>query len=163
MKFLHHIPRLTLLAFSVVMAPAYAAGPYYGGINLGTSDLKNCVGDCTDTGIKILGGYQVNQSVAVELAYTDLGKFGSTRGSAFGVSALGRLPVANQFSLLGRVGVNSARLKTNGNSNSSVELGYGIGAAYTLTPTLELRGEWERIKFDPVDGSLLSVGLALKF
>jgi OmpA-OmpF porin, OOP family len=167
MNFLPHIPRLTLVTLAMgaaaIATPALAAGPYYGGISLGGSDLQNCIGDCTDTGIKILGGYQVNPSVAVELAYTDLGKFGNTRASAFGVSALGRLPIANNFSLLGRLGVNSAKLKRDGSSNSSVELGYGIGVSYVLTPTLDVRGEWERIKFDPVDASLLSVGLTMKF
>ncbi len=156
-------PSLITLA-ALFTAPAFAAGPYYGGLSLGSSELQDCVGNCTDTGIKLLGGYQVTPSVAVEIAYADLGKFGNNlRASALGIYALGKLPLANNFSLLGKLGVNNARLKGGGNSNSGLELGYGIGAAYTLTPTVDLRGEWERFQFDSVDASLLSVGVTMKF
>ncbi len=156
-------PALITVA-AIFASPAFAAGPYYGGISLGTSDLQDCAGNCSDTGIKILGGYQVTPTVGVELAYTDLGKFGnSVRASALGIAAVGKFPLANNFSLLGRLGVNNARIKVGGNSDSSLQLGYGIGAAYALTPTVDLRGEWERISFDTVDGSLLSVGVVMKF
>jgi OOP family OmpA-OmpF porin len=157
---------LTALSLSAVMmsTPAYAAGPYYGGVSLGSSKLQDCGFNCTDTGLKILGGYQVNPSVGVEVAYADLGKFGNNvRASALGIYAVGKLPLANNFSLLGRLGINNARLKGGGNSNSGLELGYGIGTSYALTPTVDLRGEWERYKFDSIDGSLLSFGAVMKF
>jgi OmpA-OmpF porin, OOP family len=157
---------LLIIALSATMlsAPAFAAGPYYGGVSLGTSDIDNCSGDCGDTGIKILGGYQVTPTVGVEVAYIDLGKFNNNvRASALGVSAVGKLPLQNNFSLFGRLGLNNARIKGNGGSDSSVELGYGIGAAYAYSPTVDFRAEWERIAFDSVDGSLLSVGVVMKF
>jgi OmpA-OmpF porin, OOP family len=155
----------TLISIAATCAtPAFAVGPYYGGISLGTADLQDCVGNCTDTGIKILGGYQVTPSVAAEIVYADLGKFGNNvRASALGLYAVGKLPLANNFSLLGRLGINNARLKGGGNSDSGMELGYGIGALYTLTPTVDLRGEWERYQFNSVDASLLSVGVTMKF
>jgi OOP family OmpA-OmpF porin len=157
---------LTIMSLSAAMtsAPAFSAGPYYVGASLGTSDINDCGFNCTDTGIKLLGGYQVTPAIGVELAYADLGRFGNNvRASALGVYAIGKLPLANNFSLLGRIGLNNARLKGSGNSNSGLELGYGIGAAYALTPTVDLRGEWERYRFDSVDGSLFSVGAVLKF
>ncbi len=168
MKRSRKITSLTFAALSVcavmISAPAYAAGPYYGGVSLGSSELQDCGFNCTDTGIKILGGYQVNPSVGVEVAYADLGKFGNNlRASALGIYAVGKLPLANNFSLLGRLGINNARLKGGGRSNSGLELGYGIGASYALTPTVDLRGEWERYKFDSIDGSLFSVGAVMKF
>jgi OmpA-OmpF porin, OOP family len=154
---------LTLSA-ALLSAPAFAAGPYYGGVSLGASDIDNCGGNCSDTGIKLLGGYQVTPTIGVELAYTDLGKFGNNvRASALGISAVGKLPLQNNFSLLGRLGLNNARFKSGGNSDSSVELGYGIGASYAYSPTVDFRAEWERIAFDAVDGSLLSVGVVMKF
>jgi OOP family OmpA-OmpF porin len=85
------------------------------------------------------------------------------RASALGVSAVGKLPLQNNFSLFGRLGLNNARIKGNGGSDSSVELGYGIGASYAYSPTVDFRAEWERIAFDSVDGSLLSVGVVMKF
>ncbi|MGB8856242.1 MAG: porin family protein [Burkholderiales bacterium] len=152
------------LSLAAMSAPAVAAGPYYGGLSLGSSELQDCNNNCTDTGVKISGGYQVNPNLAVEIAYADLGKFGNNlRASALGLYAVGKLPVANHFSLLGRVGINNAQLKGGGNSDSNLELGYGIGASYALTPTVDLRGEWERYKFDALDASLFSVGLAMKF
>ncbi|MGB8339620.1 MAG: porin family protein [Burkholderiales bacterium] len=168
MKFPLPTPRSVLAAIALGVAtiatPALAAGPYYGGVSLGSSDLQDCGFNCTDTGIKILGGYQVNPSVGIEVAYADLGKFGNNlRASALGIYAVGKLPLANNFSLLGRLGINNARLKGGGNSNSGLELAYGIGASYALTPTFDLRGEWERYKFDTVDGSMLSVGVVMKF
>lgn len=157
---------LTALALSTALlsAPTFAAGPYYGGVSLGTSDIDNCRGDCGDTGIKLLGGYQVTPTVGVEVAYIDLGKFGNNvRASALGISALGKLPLQNNFSLFGRLGINNARIKGNGVSDSSIELGYGLGASYAYSPTVDFRAEWERIAFDSADGSLLSVGVVMKF
>jgi OmpA-OmpF porin, OOP family len=152
------------LGAALMSAPTFAAGPYYGGVSLGTSDIDNCRGDCGDTGIKILGGYQATPTVGVEVAYTDLGRFGNNvRASALGISAVGKLPLQNNFSLIGRLGLNNARIKGNGGSDSSMELGYGVGASYAYSPTVDFRAEWERIAFDSVDGSLLSVGVVMKF
>jgi OmpA-OmpF porin, OOP family len=164
MNFTHKIIYSSLTALTLLSGPTFAAGPYYGGVSLGSSDINNCRGDCGDTGIKLLGGYQVTPIVGVEIAYTDLGRFGnSVRASALGISALGKLPLQNNFSLFGRLGVNNARLKGGGVSDSSLELGYGLGASYAYSPIVDFRVEWERIAFDSVDGSLLSIGAVMKF
>lgn len=79
--------------------------------------------DDTGTGWKLFTGYQFHQHFAVELAYTDLGKFsfdasvsggpagaGATEYSevkptCWSLSLVGLLPVSQNFTLLGKAGV----------------------------------------------------------
>src|ERR1041384_5449662 len=73
----------TLAAIVVALAPAVAASAaedtgFYLGVGLGQSTLKNDDDgvdvDEDDTGFKIFGGYQLNNYLAAELSYIDLGK-----------------------------------------------------------------------------------------
>jgi OOP family OmpA-OmpF porin len=91
-------------------------GWYVGG-SIGQSDVDvDCLGSCDtkDTAWKIFGGYQVNRNFALEIGYTDLGEISdnvpgvfseTAESSAWELVGVGSLPVANNFSLHGKIGV----------------------------------------------------------
>jgi len=146
--------------------------------------------DDTDTGWKAFAGYRIMKYLAVEGAYTDFGEFTAhssitapsagivntnIEAEAWTISALGILPLADNFSLFARLGVNlwnvdiSARGTGSGvaasesDSDDGTEWVYGVGAAFNITKNLSVRGEWERYDFDDADIDLLSAGLSWNF
>jgi OmpA-OmpF porin, OOP family len=82
-----------------------------------------------DTGWKLFGGYQFNENLGVEVSYARLGKFSGTSAvsapaagtgtgawdaSAFGVAAVGFLPVyENRVTAIGKLGLAFTRLDVN--------------------------------------------------
>lgn len=142
--------------------------------------------DDTDTGFKIFGGYRIMQYLAVEVAYADLGEATANsaitapslgqvvtkaNADAFTISALGILPIGENFSVFGRVGVNfwNADLKTSGFGVSAsddadgTDWVYGAGVMYNVNANFALRGEWERYDLDGTDVDLLSAGISWSF
>jgi len=65
------------------------------------------------TGFKLYGGYQFNSNWAAELEYVNFGKYSAdsanlhstAKASGLGMSAVGTLPLSEQFSLFGKAGV----------------------------------------------------------
>jgi OmpA-OmpF porin, OOP family len=177
MKFIKTFAATLLLSAGLMSAQAMAAG-YYGGASLGqskfNSDGCNAVAgtgiscDDKDTSFKIFGGYNFAPNLSGEIGYLDLGKiklsngFSSAEisGNAVYIDAVGNYPLANNFSLLGRIGFANATIKTTGLSDSKTKLHFGFGGSYDISPTLSLRGEWEQVQDL---GDSISVGLAVKF
>jgi OmpA-OmpF porin, OOP family len=153
----------------------------------------------TDTGFKLFGGYRFHPNFAVEGGYVDLGRF-SADGTlttfnfvpivplptkvtievrqGLHLSAVGNLPLANRFSVFGRLGAYNLRTETkatvagssSGESARNTGLLWGLGAGYDFTGNVGMRLEWE--KFNKVgdkdktgqgDVGLLSVGLVYRF
>lgn len=146
--------------------------------------------DDTDTGWKAFAGYRVMKYLAVEGAYTDFGEFSANstitapsagvvnstvEADAWTVSALGILPLGDQLSLFARLGVNfwntdisaagtgSGSVASASNSDDGTDWVYGLGAAFSFTKNLSVRGEWERYDFDDADVDLLSAGVSWNF
>jgi OmpA-OmpF porin, OOP family len=121
--------------------------------------------DDTDTAFRIFGGYQFNKHFSAELGYADLGKL-TVSGVASGLSAnadlkatvwdlmaVGTLPVADKFSLYGKLGMYRADTKLSGSvagfgsgsaSDNNTDLTYAVGAGYDFNKNLGLRAEWQR-------------------
>ena len=168
------------------------AQPYVGA-SFGQSDIDESVAaglitsgtvDGEDTGFKIFGGYQLNRNFALEAAYVDLGE-ASYSGSFFGapvtggkveisginLSAVGILPLAEKFSLFGKLGMflwdSEASDVTGGvpfnDKADGTDLSFGVGAGYELGRNLLLRAEWERFDASDSDVDLLSIGVAFRF
>lgn len=148
-----------------------------------------------DTGYKVFGGYQFHRNFAVEAGFFNLGDFGYTAttvpaGSLSGdvrikglnLDLVGILPVSEKLSLLGRVGVISARSRGNFSATGAASVPYasastserstgakiGVGLNYDFTDALALRVEAERYRVkDSVRNKghvdLLSVGLVYRF
>lgn len=145
--------------------------------------------DESDTGWKIFGGYQFSRHFAVEAGYYDLGKlsFGGTVGgtaisgnfdsTAIGLSLVGILPVGNNFSLLGRLGVSYGEQEgsvtvgatTGTASDETTELTYGLGLRYDFGRNVMVRAQWERFRVGGSnvggknDVDLYSVDLGYRF
>lgn len=127
--------------------------------------------DDDSTAWKVFGGYQFNKNWAAELAYTDLGKFsfeadvsagpfatgteyGKAKPACWSLSAVGILPVGNNFSLLGKAGIcrwdDHARVVYPATGtiepveSTGTDLTFGLGAKYDASRNLGVRAEWER-------------------
>jgi OOP family OmpA-OmpF porin len=171
-------------------AQAPAEKGWYGGISVGRSevDIANdalpVVGatatslakDETDTAFGLGVGYQFNRNFALEGGYRDVGKFSATRtvtapaagtnragikSSGWGIFAVGYLPLANQFSVLGKIGTAYTTTKTSLTTTGAVvllpgvnpnprrrewNLGYGVGLEYAFTQRAAVRLEFERLE-----------------
>lgn len=148
--------------------------------------------DERDTGYKLFVGRQLNQYVAVEAGYFDLGKFdfksttsgnGVLNGQAgfrgVNLDVLGQLPLSQRLSLLGRVGMHYTKTNTefSGNrllgstnthaSERKLNAKLGLGLEYKFSEALALRGEVERYRLNDAvgnrgDADLYSVSLVYK-
>jgi OmpA-OmpF porin, OOP family len=155
---------------------------FYAGASVGKASIEvdGAGFDADDTAFKVFGGYNFNANFAVELAFIDGGKpderFGAGQVEVavdgINLSAVGRLPVNDKFSVFGKLGFASYDVEVKGrigntvvasDSGSDEDLSYGIGAAFNIIPAVELRAEYEAI--DVSDGSfnVLSVGGVYKF
>jgi OOP family OmpA-OmpF porin len=193
--------KLSLAAGAVaacIGAPAFAAeqeGWYLGaGVGYAKNTLSNVrwFADTSektnDAGFKVYGGYQFNKNWAAEIEAVSLGKYtadspnlhSSVKTSGLGVSAIGMLPLSEQFSLLGKLGVlakftdtkeydNNSSYNYSQKKTSAAAL-LGFGAEYRFTPDLALRAEYEYFgkssvgeNDSKVSNGLLSVGMRYSF
>ena len=168
---------------TAVSVPAFAGGYVGAGAGQASADVcgeLHALGatrcDDEDTGFKIFGGYQVNENFAVEGSYVDYGDITASDGevslkgeiTAFAISGVGVIPVTEQFSIFGKLGVAfwDAEASASGFgsvSDDGTDLTYGVGAGFDVTDAFGLRGEWERLDSDGDDVDLLSVSAVLKF
>jgi hypothetical protein len=90
----------------------------------------------------------------------------SSRGT--GLSGIGAMPLGENLSLFGRLGVLQDEPRLNlGLPATGTDLTYGLGLKYQLTNDLGLRFEWQRFNsgssFNEADGDVLSGGLRYSF
>jgi OmpA-OmpF porin, OOP family len=155
-----------LLLSSAVAAPAFADNSgFYAGIDVGTarSGTPNNVSAAPSisknrTVAGVLGGYQFNQYWGVEAQYTGAGKVDASQGAtsssakadAWGLDAVGTLPLSDTFSLYGKLGVASTKTSV----SSTVPPGitgatrtaatYGAGLQYNASSSIGIRLGWDR-------------------
>lgn len=152
--------------------------------------ISSSTTDDTDTGWKVFAGYRIMKYLAVEGAYTNFGEATAhsvvtspssgtvdttLEAEAWTVSALGILPLGDNFSLFARLGVNfwNADISAVGTGggvtavasggDDGTDMVYGVGAVYSFTKNLSVRGEWERYAFDDADVDLWSAGISWSF
>lgn len=149
---------LTVTSFS---AKAADVG-FYAGVDAGVAGYTSGVNSYSSTAFGITGGYQYNKYWSVESQYIQPGKFSgvTTTGVNAGKShsstvdattlvAVGKYPVANIFSLYGKIGVantNNNQNHSNGTSGntSRIDGTYGLGGEYALNATTGIRLGWDR-------------------
>lgn len=191
---------LAISSFAMAMA---IAGPvvaqdvgWYVGGSLGQSDVDiDCAGatscDTKDTAWKIFAGYQFSRNIAVEFGYADLGEatasgpvpgFGTVavgfEATVFELVGVGSLPLADRFSLYGKIGAYRADTEVSASSasfsgstsDSNFDVTLGFGARFDFTRNIGVRAEWQRyldVGSDDVGGKtdvdVLSVGIVFKF
>ena len=171
-------------------------GWYVGGALAQAEVELDCTGttacDDSDSSWKIFAGYQFNRNFAVELGYGDLGQVTASTPSigiippanvaiestVWELVAVGMLPLAERFSLFGKLGlyradtdieVNFVGLGSVTDSDSNTDLTFGIGVRFDVTPRLGVRLEWQRYSgvaaadFDEGDVDVMSLGVAWRF
>lgn len=203
-----------LLAVAALFTTSLASAQWYAVVGAGSAhlNLSNSYvpiqGATTSTfpknedstGYKLQLGYQFNPHVALEGGYIDLGKFnitnrvtapfiGSLRGDVkadgWNLMAVGRAPLSDSFTLLGKIGTIYSTTTGNYSTSGAVflapgvqssyrksefNLAYGIGAQYNINKVLAVRGEVENfVDLRPADTAtkgtvaLYSLGLVFSF
>ena len=184
---------LAVIIVSLASSTAMAQdkGWYVGGA-LGKSKAKDfCDGvsgggftcDDTDTTVKAMGGYQVTRNFALELGLMNAGTVeargpgGAGRVTAeTGIlegTALGILPLGEQFSAFGKFGLYTSVVETTianrSERKTNSDLTFGAGIAWVFIPRFQLRAEWQRYKavdagdLGKSDADVISLGLLYRF
>lgn len=137
-------------------------------------------------GFKFFAGKQLNRYLAIEGGYFDLGKFdfsanttdlGTVRGETHyrgvNLDLVGQLPLTERLSLLGRAGVQYAKVKSEFGGNrlrggifinptdKETNAKFGVGAEYKLTEASALRFEVERYRMDATASMARNVDAAV--
>ena len=185
MKLRYFTLAILFSALSLGSAPAFSQDQgFYAGASFGKSDLKDaCTGlpncDDSDTALSIFGGYQFNKHFGAEIAYTDVGKASASSGAnaatleakGFEFLAVGTIPLNQQFSLYGKLGLFmwDADIRTSGpgvtvlTSDDGTDLTIGFGARYSFTKNLAAQLQWQRYELDNFDVDVISVGILFRF
>jgi OOP family OmpA-OmpF porin len=162
-------------------APGFYAGAGVGQASIEVDDVDF---DANDTAFKLFGGYSFNQNFAVELTYFDGGAPGErfdfgggltgsveTEITGLNLSAVGRIPVGESFSLFGKLGYASYDAEVTAEAGgfsasedgSDEDLSYGIGAGFAFGPSFEMRAEYEAIDISDGSFNVLSVSGLFRF
>lgn len=170
-------PIIALFLF-VISGVIFAAdsGPYVG-LNMGQSSTDNLpLSDKNATAVSVVGGYQFNRYLGVEVQYTDFGSVtfqsgGSSDITGIGLSVVGSYPFTDKWSAFLRVGATHTEVKSVagvgevGRCNANG----GVGGQYNVTPALGIRLSYDsygvggRDTLDKATTSLISMGVVYKF
>jgi len=176
----------TCLGASVIAAPASAQ--WYAGGNAGRSQIQYNGGQLatdlsihgitgtgsinnSDLGFKLFGGYQLNDTFAVEAGYVNLGKFGLTgsysrplpagtftgdlKSQGVNVDLVGSVGMGDQLSVYGRIGGAYLNTKASAAASTASFVGYsnatkdqivadlGVGFQFEVSKGFAARLEWQ--------------------
>ncbi|GAB3470173.1 hypothetical protein GCM10027321_40280 [Massilia terrae] len=142
----------------------------YIGVGAATADHQYSINGVNTTGndgykasAKVYGGYEFNNTWGLEAGYTDFRKSnfnyttaagatgsGHSDGHATYLAAKGNIPINEQFSFYGKLGVENMHsnlsTSTPGLSGSKSDTGVygGVGVQYNLSKQVSLNAEYER-------------------
>ena len=146
---------VALIAGAAAMSAAQAQDTYtqpraYVGVGVGTAQNKQA--DDSKASGKIYGGYQLNQMWAAEAGYTDFGDHdaanGKTKGNSYYLAGKATMPINEQFSAYGKLGVQHSERKFQSaalNVKDTDTGAYGaLGVEYKLNQQVALTAEYER-------------------
>lgn len=137
------------------VAQSSATTGFYLGAEIGNTDVD---GADDDIGFKLLGGFRFHPNIAAELGYGMLYDKGGTEVTALEAVAVGMFPVANQISIIGKLGLAHVDFEV----DDEVEITWGLGVQYDVNRNLGVRALWQRYESDAkVD--FLAVGVTWKF
>jgi OOP family OmpA-OmpF porin len=176
-------PAVVAFALGAVLFSGGAAAQYdtprhfYAGASVSHSRADRwCLGasggTCDNTNVagKAFGGYQLDETFAVEVGYTYLGKFKASpegggsdeaKVQALEASVVATWKFGVNTAVFGRFGAYYANVREDTSfagsfSNNNGDLTFGAGVRYDLTPKLALRAEWQR--YLDVGGANVALG-----
>ena len=161
----------------IASSAAFAAQPntFYAGVDAGRANIDDF--SKRDTSIGAFAGYNFHDNFAVEGGYRRLGDTDIsvlTRGGAFTtgsvktdqthLSVIGSLPVGNNLSVYGRLGVNHLETKFSWDGmrikDSTTKALYGAGVSYAFTSAVSARVEVQKPSSDSTN---VSAGVSFQF
>lgn len=163
-------------ALILAASSTFAAQPntFYGGVDAGRTKIDDF--SKRDTSVGAFVGYNINQNFAVEGGYRRLadqdiyldGGAGVIKGSAKAdqahLSVIGSLPVSENVSVYGRLGLSRLEAKIDSNVYSAkdhtTKALYGVGVSYAITPAVSTRVEVQKPTSDSTN---VSAGVAFQF
>ena len=176
----------TILGAALALPLIAQAQSSYLGANVGRAEQKVSGNGFSsfkdnDAGFKLYGGHEFTPNLGVEAGYVNFGEAEKSSGP-FNISSkphslylagTGTLPLSEQISLFGKVGVSVNRTKLNGTFNDGSERNttalLGIGASYQFMPKMSVVAEYENFgkvrdeSGSEVKADLASVGVRYKF
>jgi len=141
-----------VILLSAVASSAFAEDRvFYVGGNVGQVYTRYPASSRTGTAITLLGGYQINDAIAVEAQYGNLGSFSPTattkaNTTAYSVTAVGNWPFSEQWA--GYIKLGLARTATKFDAGAVQASAYtanrikptgGIGGQYDVNQALGIR------------------------
>jgi OOP family OmpA-OmpF porin len=128
---------LVAAAFFAVFSAGTASAQMYLGAGAGAAKT-----DTHETSWKLYGGYQFNPVWGLELGYTDLGRYRGSDIHSLSAAGTGTMPLADRWSLFGKLGASSNRPRFTGASDHTGLLA-GVGVGYNMSKNIGLRLEYE--------------------
>jgi OmpA-OmpF porin, OOP family len=137
---------------------AYAGDQgFYTGANLGIGkpniNMPNGTDKSSSAVAGVFLGYKFNKYIGVEGEYTGIGKVtdnlkGSAKGDAASLSAIGFLPLNDEFNLYGKLGVAHTKTKVTSslapiNDATRNSVTYGLGGEYNFNKNVGMRVGWD--------------------
>ena len=136
--------------------------------------------DHKDTGWKVYSGGKFNEIFGLEIGYTDFGRINAGGGEveawAVPLTFTAGVPIGNRFNVFGKAGGLYGRTDVRVDIADSITASghqngwgwtYGVGATFSITPTVQIRADWDRHRLDFVNGredvDLLTAGLQFRF
>ncbi|MEJ2463774.1 MAG: outer membrane beta-barrel protein [Candidatus Thiodiazotropha sp.] len=166
--------QIAFMGFCFLSSAVYAQSGYFG-FGVGTANYSEANFDESDTGLNIYGGFLANENLGFEISYTDFGKEegnylgydASVEVTGLGLSAIGFLPLSNDFNLFGKVGLMAwdadIGLGPFSDSTDGSDLLFGFGATYQISDQFSLRGAWEFVDLDEGELDMLSINAQINF
>lgn len=176
MNYKYLIPLLLTL---LIPARVYAVDGYIG-LGIGQSEINQGFFGEYGNAYKIFGGLRLHPNLAVEVAYIDYGNPKETlfgidteyEASAYAVWAKGLWPVAQQFELLGKLGLGVwditktttvFGLPPSTTTSDGTDFAWGVGAAFNYRDNFSIQLEYEDINSDIDTMTLWSISVLYKF
>ena len=137
-------------------APVIPSG--YVGLELGRSS----VAEEDDFGFKIFGGYQFHRNIAAEVGYGMLFDKSDVEVSALEFVAVGMFPVANQISVIGKLGLANVEVDSPLAADDKTEITWGLGAQFDVNRNISARALWQRYQTDE-ELDWFTIGIMYRF
>lgn len=169
---------MVVLGYACNSQAQQSAGAYIGAsVGEATNEVDGFKG--SDTAFKLTAGYTFNRYFGLELAYIDAGTQTDTvdgarienESTGAIASAMGRVPLGEQFAFFGKLGYAFYDSEATGrrgdlvarDTDSGEDLTYGIGVELAVLRGLKLRAEYEVVDVSDGDFDVVSAGVVYQF